>query len=116
MTIFMNRQYLFWKDAFYVLLSLVFGNSLLCFGQESKSANPYIDRDRFPEAYSILTSEHIMFPDKVSNLPIKIDSKRQLFIDDYMIASAATSLSSFICFCLSIRPLFFSCIFFVLLP
>ncbi|MCK4790192.1 MAG: hypothetical protein KAV87_41015 [Desulfobacteraceae bacterium] len=47
----------------------------------------WVDRDRFPEAYSILTSDHIMFPGNVTDWPIKIDSKRQLFIDDYCIGS-----------------------------
>lgn len=47
----------------------------------------WVDRDRFPEAYSILTSDHIMFPGNVTDWPMKIDSKRQLFIDDYCISS-----------------------------
>jgi len=47
----------------------------------------WVDRDRFPEAYTILTSDHIMFPGNVSDWPMKIDSKRQLFIDDYCIGS-----------------------------
>src|SRR5690606_26229258 len=44
------------------------------------------DRDRFPEAYSILTSDRVMFPDDVSDWPLKIDSTHQLFIDDYMMS------------------------------
>ena len=47
----------------------------------------WVDRDRFPEAYSILTSDHIMFPGNVIDWPMKIDSKRQLFVDDYVISS-----------------------------
>ena len=47
----------------------------------------WVDRDRFPEAYSILTSDHIMFPGNVTDWPMKIDSKRQLFVDDYCISS-----------------------------
>ncbi len=53
----------------------------------AEEAEPWIDRDRFPEAYSILTSDHIMFPGDVTDWPMKIDSKRQLFIDDYCISS-----------------------------
>jgi len=83
----MKKQYFFSKAAVCALLSLVFGNSLLCCGQESDSSSQYIDRDRFPEAYSILTSDHIMFPGDVTDWPMKIDSKRQLFVDDYVISS-----------------------------
>jgi len=75
-------------DALIIFLLLVL--SVMPVMAESIDKNApaaWVDRDRFPEAYSILTSDHIMFPDKVSNLPIKIDSKRQLFIDDYMNAS-----------------------------
>jgi hypothetical protein len=53
----------------------------------SQESEPWVDRNLFPEAYSILSSERLMFPDDVSDLPIKIDSCRQLFIDDYLIAS-----------------------------
>ncbi len=48
---------------------------------------PWVDRDGFPEAYSILTSDHIMFPDNITDWPMKIDSSRQLFVDDYVISS-----------------------------
>jgi len=47
----------------------------------------WVDRDRFPEAYSILTSDRIIFPGNVTDWPMKIDSKRQLFVDDYVISS-----------------------------
>lgn len=55
--------------------------------ESAKKAESWVDRDRFPEAYSILTSDHIMFPGDVSDWPMKIDTKRQLFIDDYVISS-----------------------------
>jgi hypothetical protein len=45
----------------------------------------WVDRDYFPEAYSILTSDRVMFPDDISDWPLKIDSTHQLFIDDYVI-------------------------------
>lgn len=44
------------------------------------------DRDHFPEAYGILTSDRVMFPDNVSDWPLKIDSTHQLFVDDYVIS------------------------------
>lgn len=47
----------------------------------------WVDRDLFPEAYGILTSDRLIFPDNVSDLPIKLDADRQLFVDDYLIAS-----------------------------
>jgi hypothetical protein len=46
----------------------------------------WVDRDHFPEAYSILTSDRVMFPDDVSDWPLKIDSTHQLFIDDYLMS------------------------------
>jgi hypothetical protein len=46
----------------------------------------WVDRDHFPEAYSILTSDRVMFPDDVSDWPLKIDSSHQLFVDDYLIS------------------------------
>jgi hypothetical protein len=55
--------------------------------ESAKKAESWVDRDRFPEAYSILTSDRIMFPGNVTNWPMKIDTKRQLFIDDYVISS-----------------------------
>lgn len=53
---------------------------------EAESWESWVDRDLFPEAYSILTSEHIMFPDDVSDWPLKINSTHQLFVDDYLIS------------------------------
>lgn len=50
------------------------------------SPETWEDRDRFPEAYSILTSDRLMFPDDVSDWSLKIDSKHQLFVDDYVIS------------------------------
>ena len=51
------------------------------------SREEWADRDRFPEAYSILTSERIMFPDLEADLPLSIGPERQLFVDDYLISS-----------------------------
>jgi len=46
----------------------------------------WVDRDHFPEAYGILTSDRVMFPDDISNWPLKIDTTHQLFIDDHVIS------------------------------
>jgi hypothetical protein len=72
------------KSIIYLLLLLAAMPTAVLSAEESE---PWIDRDRFPEAYSILTSDHIMFPGNVTNWPMKIDPKRQLFIDDYCISS-----------------------------
>ena len=47
----------------------------------------WVDREGFPEAYSILTSENIMYPGLNADRLLKIDSKRQLFVDDSRIAT-----------------------------
>jgi len=46
----------------------------------------WADRDLFPEAYSILTSERVMFPDNISDWPLKIDATHQMFVDDFLIS------------------------------
>jgi len=45
------------------------------------------DESLFPKAYGILANEKLMFPVDMSDWPVKIDSSRQLFIDDYLLAS-----------------------------
>ncbi|HSH67118.1 MAG TPA: hypothetical protein VLB84_15325, partial [Bacteroidia bacterium] len=50
---------------------------------EPQEQASWVDRDHFPEAYSILTSDRVMFPDNCSDWPLKIDSTHQLFIDDF---------------------------------
>ena len=52
----------------------------------SERLDAWEDRDRFPEAYSILTSDRVMFPDDISDWPLKIDSRHQLFVDDFLIS------------------------------
>ena len=52
----------------------------------SEQPPSWVDRDRFPEAYSILTSDRVMFPDDISDWPLKIDSTHQLFVDDFLIS------------------------------
>jgi hypothetical protein len=67
------------------VLTLTF---LAASGQASEPAqtNTWEDRDHFPEAYSILTSDRVMYPDDVSDWPLKIDATHQLFVDDYVIS------------------------------
>lgn len=40
----------------------------------------------FSRAYSILTSDRVMFPDDVSDWPMKIDTTHPLFVDDHVIS------------------------------
>jgi len=47
----------------------------------------HVDRALYPKAYGVLASEHLMFPVDMGDWPVKIDGSRQLFIDDYLIAS-----------------------------
>jgi hypothetical protein len=46
-----------------------------------------IDGSPFPECWGVLDSDRLMFPVDVSDWPVKIDSRRQLLIDDYLIAN-----------------------------
>ncbi len=45
------------------------------------------DTELFPKSYGLLANEHLMYPVDMSDWPIKIDGARQLFVDDYLIAS-----------------------------
>ncbi len=74
------------SDYYIAYLAAAFFLIACCMPTATGEDRPWIDRNRFPEAYSILTSDHIMFPDNVSNWPIKIDSKSQLFVDNYIIS------------------------------
>ena len=47
----------------------------------------HIDRALYPKAYGALANEHLMFPVDQSDWPVKIGQDRQLFVDDFLIAS-----------------------------
>ena len=47
-----------------------------------------VDQKLYPKAYGVLANERLMFPVDMSDWPVKIDTTRQLFIDDYLIASS----------------------------
>ena len=53
------------------------------------SNKPHVDRSLYPAAYGVLASEHLMFPVDMSDWPVKIDTQRQLFVDDYLIADSS---------------------------
>jgi hypothetical protein len=52
----------------------------------STTASASIDGSPFPQCWGVLDSERLMFPVDVSDWPVKIDSHRQLFVDDYLVA------------------------------
>jgi hypothetical protein len=76
----------------FLLLTLLSG---FVVAESAEGKQEWVDRDGFPESYSILTSDHIMFPDDVTNWPMKIDSTRQLFVDDYVITSMENLVRQF---------------------
>ena len=47
----------------------------------------HVDRSLYRKAYGVLANEHLMYPIDQGDWPVKIDGSRQLFIDDYLIAS-----------------------------
>lgn len=55
---------------------------------EKKTLMTATDRSLFPKAYGVLANEKLMFPVDMSDWPMKIDHSHQLFVDDYLIASA----------------------------
>jgi len=46
-----------------------------------------LDRSLYPKAYGILATEKLLYPVDMGNWPVKIDAKRQLFVDDYLLKS-----------------------------
>ena len=56
-------------------------------GAAAANGAQVIDGSAFPECWGVLHSERLMFPLDVSDWPVKIDGARQLFVDDYLIAS-----------------------------
>ena len=56
-------------------------------GKERSTKGPHVDRSFYPKAYGVLGDERLMYPVDMSDWPVKITSERQLFLDDYLIAS-----------------------------
>ena len=48
-----------------------------------------MDRELYPQAYGVLASERLMYPVDMSDWPVKITSERQLFVDDYLVATCS---------------------------
>jgi hypothetical protein len=47
-----------------------------------------VDWTLFPKAYGVLSSQSLMFPVDVSDWPVKIDERRQLFVDNWLVAES----------------------------
>ena len=47
----------------------------------------HVDKKLYPKAYGVLANERLIYPVDMSDWPVKIDATRQLFLDDYLIAS-----------------------------
>ena len=60
---------------------------LLTSTRASEDQDAYIDRELYPRAYGYLTSDHLIYPVDVSDWPLKINERHQLFVDDYLIAA-----------------------------
>jgi hypothetical protein len=56
-------------------------------GQAPDPLKRHVDKSLFPKAYGVLSNEHLLYPIDQGDWPVKIDSSRQLFLDDYLIAS-----------------------------
>ncbi|MCH2117434.1 MAG: hypothetical protein MK161_07010 [Pirellulales bacterium] len=72
-----------------ILLAAILTGSLAgsLFGQAPDPLKWNVDKSLFPKAYGLLANEHLLYPVDQSNWPVKIDRRRQLFLDDYLIAS-----------------------------
>lgn len=57
------------------------------YGQAPDPAQWNVDKSLFPQAYGLLANEHLLYPIDQRDWPVKIDNSRQLFLDDYLIAS-----------------------------
>ena len=55
---------------------------------DKPAAGTATDHGLFPKALGVLANEKLMFPVDMSDWPLRIDSSHQLFVDDYLLASA----------------------------
>lgn len=68
-------------------LNVTYPARVVAESDEFEQEGQYVDRELYPEAYGLLTSDRLMFPVYLGDWPLKIDSRRQLFVDDYLVAS-----------------------------
>ena len=57
-------------------------------GDEVIPSEWHVDRTLYPKSYGILADEHLMYPMDMGDWPVEIGRDRQLFLDDYLIASS----------------------------
>jgi hypothetical protein len=73
------------------ILTLIVFSLPTMFGLLGAAAEPArqsadVDRSLFPKGYGTLASERLMYPIEMADWPVRISRKRQLFIDDHLIA------------------------------
>ena len=56
-------------------------------GKKPRRKGPRVNASLHPGAYGVLANEQLMHPVDMSDWPVKITAERQLFVDDYLVAS-----------------------------
>jgi len=56
--------------------------------QEDRPRTSHVDESLVRDAYGVLSTERLMYPVDMADWPLKITSERQLFVDDFLLASA----------------------------
>jgi len=56
-------------------------------GKKPRRERPHVDASLHPGAYGVLANEQLMQPVDMSDWPVKITAERQLFVDDYLVAT-----------------------------
>ncbi len=75
--------------AWLVLICTPMAGGLLSSARADGLPDKHVDRSLYPKAYGVLADEHLMFPVDMADWPVKITTERQLFVDDYLIASCS---------------------------
>jgi len=81
-----NLQCNDWRNGSFALLLGV----LLTLSARAQGPDPlrwHVDEQLYRQAYGVLASEHLLYPIDQKDWPVKIDQTRQLFLDDYLLAS-----------------------------
>lgn len=77
---------------FVLVASLLSVSAAQSVAQSPAPKAPRVDKKLYPQAYGSLANEHLMYPVDMSDWPVQITTERQLFVDDYLIATC-TDLS-----------------------
>ena len=63
-------------------------SSMLSAGEPQSLSAP-VDESLYMEAYGMPSSERLMYPVDMVDWPLRITSERQLFVDDFLVASSS---------------------------